>query len=313
MVARYPMEVTIDRLGVACVMMAVISAVISVALPSIGSITVTHPGSWNGVFPHKNSLGALTIIANIVYGWKFWKLRTHRVRHGLIIVFLFLVCVMSQSKTSLLASLLAVMAYPTITLLRVPGLLRLWLFFIFGAGAILGASILGLFWTEILTGLGRDPTLTGRVPLWSLLLTFAAKHPLLGYGYSAFWLQWNPDADYVWKVVQWAAPEGHNAYIDMLLQLGIVGFALSSYTLLWVVQRSLRDSIGDRASWSCFILVFSFSFLLTNMSETLLYRGGDIYCWLMALTYFSLRQLHQEAAAPAVSRKVAWGPVQRRV
>ena len=304
-IAAHSMEVAIDRLAAACLFMAVTSALISAAMPSLGSITVTHPGSWNGIFPHKNSLGQLCVIACITFGWKFWTFPEKRGRYALTLLFLLALCVLSQSKTGLIGSLVGIFAFPLLKLLRVPGLLRLWFFFIFGAGAVLGMAILGLFWTEILTGLGRDPTLTGRIPLWGLLLTFAMEHPLLGYGYSAFWLQWNPDAEFVWQVVQWDAPEAHNAYIDMLLQLGLVGLVISSYTLFWILGRSFRDSLADLKPWSSFVVVYALSFTITNFSETLLYRAGDIYCWMLVLTYFALLREHKAipVRAPKVQRK----------
>jgi len=312
MAARYPMEKTLDRLAIACLTMVIASVIVSLALPSIGRSTPSHPGAWNGVFSHKNGLGWVIILASLVYSWKFWRPGARKARYLLLLLFFCALSVLSQSMTSLVASIFGFFAFPFIRMLRAPGILRLWAGFIFGAGGLLAAAILVLFWTEILTGIGRDPTLTGRIPLWHLLFTFATEHFVLGYGYSSFWIEWNPDADFIWKVIQWDAPEAHNAYLDMLLQLGIFGLILSVAILIKVVRLSMRDFLTEPQPWTEFVLVNAMLFALTNMVETMLFRAGDVHCWLLPLTYFALVQV-ERVKKPAPKRAgLTFKPAQRQ-
>lgn len=301
MAARYPMEEVLDRLAIACLTMVIASAVVSVALPSIGRSTPSHPGAWNGVFSHKNGFGWVLILSSLVYSWKFWQPGAKKARILLLLLTFCVLSVLSQSKTSLIASIVGFLSFPFVRLLQAPGILRLWVFFVFGAGGLLSAAMLGMFWTEILTSIGRDPSLTGRVPLWNLLLDFATDHFMLGYGYSSFWIEWNPDADFVWKVIQWDAPEAHNAYLDMLLQLGIFGVILSVAILVRVVRQSMYDYLHNPQPWTDFVLVNAMLFALTNMVETMLFRAGDVHCWLLPLCYFALAQV--ERVAPAAPKR----------
>ena len=79
--------------------------------------------------------------------------------------------------------------------------------------------------------LGRDASLTGRVPLWQESWALWGQRPLFGYGYAAFWNAGSPDVQYVWKIIGWNAPNAHNGYMDVLLQVGLLGLAL--YAVLW--------------------------------------------------------------------------------
>lgn len=67
-------------------------------------------------------------------------------------------------------------------------------------------------------------TLTGRLPLWEELLTWVEKSPILGYGYLAFWD--SKRVEYLSETFSWEIPHGHNMYIDIALDVGLVGAAL---------------------------------------------------------------------------------------
>ena len=44
-----------------------------------------------------------------------------------------------------------------------------------------------IFYEQIVTALGRDVELTGRLVLWPLVAQYIALRPYLGYGYYGFW------------------------------------------------------------------------------------------------------------------------------
>jgi O-antigen ligase len=64
---------------------------------------------------------------------------------------------------------------------------------------------------------------SGRVDLWQRVEPEVTKRPLLGYGYGAFW---SPDMIAAIEAEGWAATSGHNGYLDMVGELGIVGLAV---------------------------------------------------------------------------------------
>lgn len=85
--------------------------------------------------------------------------------------------------------------------------------------------------------MGRHDTentanLSNRAPLWAELLDNVREHPVLGFGYEAFW---SPERVQKISADQgWVVPHAHNTYLDQVLSLGVVGCLL----YLAVVTRS---------------------------------------------------------------------------
>jgi O-antigen ligase len=164
-------------------------------------------------------------------------------------------------------------------------------------------------YADILSSLNKDPTLTGRVPLWGLLMELAVKHGFLGYGLGAFWLMGNDDVQWVWAVAEWQSPEAHNGYIDILLQLGLPGLVLAIWSLCEVIGRSFVNYRQRRYSWSSFAFVYSVTFLLTNMVSTLLYHVPDIHSVILPACYLACRMTAVDRAALMIRSRV----ISRRV
>ena len=74
--------------------------------------------------------------------------------------------------------------------------------------------------------LGRQEeseALTGRVPIWTELLGYVRARPLQGYGYESFWTA--KHIEDVSDDLQWPLREAHNAYLDAVLSVGLIGVA----------------------------------------------------------------------------------------
>jgi O-antigen ligase len=93
--------------------------------------------------------------------------------------------------------------------------------------------------------LGKDPTLTDRTKIWAFLLSMHTN-PVIGVGYQSFWL--GPRLEEFWQNSGLGRiNEAHNGYLEVYLELGIVGvmlvgwFLISSYRGIW---RRARSSEG---------------------------------------------------------------------
>jgi O-antigen ligase len=89
------------------------------------------------------------------------------------------------------------------------------------------ASVSILDQTADVAAMGRRKdinSLTGRLPLWEELLKAAHRRPWLGYGYGGFW---NSENTFTYsEIFAWHIPHGHNSYLDLVLNIGIVGLGL---------------------------------------------------------------------------------------
>ena len=84
--------------------------------------------------------------------------------------------------------------------------------------------------------LGRDATLTGRTQIWALAGDAVAARPALGHGADAFWRSGYGDR------LRWSfgesAVHAHNAWIDLVLGLGVLGASVVLVLLVALVVRS---------------------------------------------------------------------------
>ncbi|MBF4514082.1 O-antigen ligase family protein [Plantibacter sp. VKM Ac-2885] len=107
-------------------------------------------------------------------------------------------------------------------------------------------------WRAILSGFGKSADLTGRTEIWLKVVERIEERPLLGWGFSSPWASWEPQfSEFVVRngVRQLQA---HNAWLDVTMQLGLVGALVflvlvvqTAQGTLWLLpQRLTRRTFG---------------------------------------------------------------------
>ena len=140
------------------------------------------------------------------------------------------------------------------------------LFLVLGIGAYVyySTGVYDLLVTYLTRGdVETTMTLTGRIPLWEMLVTEIKEHPWLGVGFAAFW---NPHIlPSMEQRVGFPAVSAHNGFLDMLLGTGVIGLvvilAFCIYTMGMVVGRARR---GDPLGWLVFL--FLAFYMLQNLT-----------------------------------------------
>jgi len=113
--------------------------------------------------------------------------------------------------------------------------------------------------------LGKDSTLTGRTQLWSLVWKLIRSHPWFGYGYGGFWLGLQGPSAPVWRAVGWQPPNAHNGFLDLLLDLGIIGLLLFVPVILTALRHAFTLARRGRTLDTAFPLIFLFFLLISNI------------------------------------------------
>lgn len=109
-------------------------------------------------------------------------------------------------------------------------------------------------------------TLTGRIPLWEIVLSEIQDHPWLGVGFAAFWNPHNyPRME---QLVGFPVVSAHNGFLDMLLVLGVVGLALLlTFCLCATVTTVRRARRHDLLGW--LVLMFLTFYVLSNLTSSI--------------------------------------------
>jgi exopolysaccharide production protein ExoQ len=126
----------------------------------------------------------------------------------------------------------------------------------------------------------HDTTFTGRTHIWDFVGSEIDRRPLLGWGFLSFWLT-GPDSAAMVDGSGWIAkmPHAHNGYLDMVLQLGYVGFAclvmLISTTILAIERFAKLD---PARAW--LLLSLTLFIMFNNHLESSWMHSGD-FLWVV--------------------------------
>lgn len=282
-----------DLLRNAFTLMLVVSVFLALFLPQIGKEPDGEfAGYWRGARSTKNLLAALAAAGGLLWVHALATGRTTLARGlaGLAVATLCLL--MSRGKTGLLtfvvsAPLLWLVARPPIRaryLLPTALLAGLVLLVVPLFAFILAMERLPTLTditTPIALAVGKDPTLTSRDQLWLMMWEHIQSHWLLGFGYDSFWLGTTGPSGEIAEKLYWLPWQAHNGYVDLLNETGVVGVALFLGFALVHLRQILRLAAVDRGNAALHLALFV-TILMSNVSESSLFRGLTIY-WLMLL------------------------------
>ncbi len=120
----------------------------------------------------------------------------------------------------------------------------------------------------------RDTTLTGRTELWRAMIEVAKQHPVWGLGFNAFWVD-ESRGNVISRRFSWSVFQGHNGYIDIFNELGMVGSAIFALFLFTALTRTYRRGVE-----TFFLIVLGVA--LHNLVESSFCRQLHV-CWVAFL------------------------------
>lgn len=273
---------------------SLLSTILAIGLPSVGIHQAdgieSHPGAWKGVYGHKNGLGSMMVLSALTF-FALPKENSNLYKWGGL-SFSLVLMLLSTSKTSLVLSILLILLMMFYKNYRWQG--KISVIFIDIGILILGCVALLIFtyWVELLTGLGRDPTLTGRTPLWGAALARLMERPLLGYGYAAFWA---PKSKYAIEAGHaigsgWVPPHAHNGLIDLLLDVGFIGLSFFLMSYFTTFAQALKRAYASRNPEDLWPLAYLSFLAMNNVTESYLMHLANVY-WVLFLTViFTINQ-----------------------
>ena len=164
---------------------------------------------------------------------------------------------------------------------------------VYAAAFVIGSTLVALFWTfrgQALGLLERSDDLTGRLDIWDSVWQLASERPILGWGWVSYWAPWVEPFDDLVVIDGVTYLQAHNAFIDVWLQLGLVGLgafvALIVVTSLrcvaWSIDRPLGDAPNSAAARTLPTLLMVMLLVQSLAESRILVEAG-----LLLLIYFS--------------------------
>ena len=244
-------------------------------------------GMWLGVTTHKNSLGELTMLSAIFFIWSIINHQGGRLKNYAYLCMSLYLLLGSRSQTSLLVFIIGTLLMLTLRLTR-SNLAAIKTRTTALAILIICCSLILPFRPEVflqnlfgglVSSAGRDFTLTGRTDLWYDLLNIASRHPIVGVGYGSFWI--GDVSHSLWDTHYWLPTQAHNGYLDVYLELGLLGIAILVPVLLSGI-RAITEGFDTYFENSQLRITLMIILLLHNMTESSFLRG-DHHLWFLFL------------------------------
>jgi exopolysaccharide production protein ExoQ len=117
---------------------------------------------------------------------------------------------------------------------------------LYAATTLAGAALITLvitFRRILLDLVGRSADLTNRLDIWAAVTGLIEQRPVVGWGWVSYWAPWVDPFDDLIIIKGVRYLQAHNAWLDVLLQLGIVGLVLFTVLILTTGLRVLSWSV----------------------------------------------------------------------
>ncbi|GAA2854889.1 O-antigen ligase family protein [Microbacterium arabinogalactanolyticum] len=207
-------------------------------------------GRIQGIVGNAHELAMMCLFALLVFA----VLYAARVRRrGLLIgwAVLAVVLLVKGASTTVYLGIVVILAVAAAALIaraaKTPAARR-GVYLAFTAIAVIGVAAAVLLRDRVLGLFGKGSDLTGRVEIWQAVWERAITRPVFGNGFSSPWVPWDPAFD------RWILNHGitvfhaHDMWLDVFLQLGIVGVVVMLVAWLALLWRSWFFAV-DRPRW----------------------------------------------------------------
>jgi len=275
---RYRIREQLVILAAVVLAVALASIVLAVVRPESAVMTGWFAGTWTGVFFNRNPFGKIMALGTVAFALlTFGSRRRFLPLIGLVLTVTLVFA--SFSRTAMMSSAVCLLAMFYTAARHSRRHVGTTAIVVVVVTVTVATAIVVLPHAENITDVA---SLSERLWLWSVLQEKARVHPWLGYGFGAFWRgpEVGPSAGI--HLESWEDPvHGHNGFVDLALELGVLGAVAFLVPFVAVAYRAARWGLADPASpvrlWPPSYLVF---FTLCNMTDSSLVRENSLY-WAM--------------------------------
>jgi exopolysaccharide production protein ExoQ len=140
--------------------------------------------------------------------------------------------------------------------------------------------------------------MTGRTQIWSLCMVAIARHPILGYGFKAFWNGFQGPGAFISYALDNLISHAQSGFLDTWLETGIIGLLLTLY-LFYQAFRSGWQIVTTADAYQKFCIAVVLITFVSNLDERSA-NYPDFIEWIMFMVaYIALRSSTRTEPAEA--------------
>lgn len=277
---RFPLEEQLQLYMWFTIVTAALSLMAVLVFPSNGIHQAgPHTGLWQGIFTQKNQLAMFMASGAVVVIMLGHKMGRWRFVFGALLV---LMTFGARSGTGILAMVAMFFVVPQLQVLRLRHQWMTGLVMMLIPIALATAIILAGNFDALLGSVGKDATLTGRTELWNASFVLIEERTALGWGWSASFAPSSP----VHNMITWSAPFAHNHWIDMTLDVGMIGSLIFMVGLILMLLRAIvyAQQAGTRESLFPLVYIMIVHIMILS-TQALMTKNDALSIFYVSLAY----------------------------
>ena len=218
----------------------------SIELAWCRGILFESGGRIQGIVGNANLLGMLALILLIITVVRATQRRSRWLTtfDGVLAL---AVLYMTASTTVFLAAIAVAGVWALAWLSRRPPVVAR-----IAGGSIIAAGIAVVVyavthWTAFSAALGKSPDMTNRFGIWQAVIERISVRPITGFGFVGWWPTWEGWFG-IHAIRNIRVQQAHNVWLDLLMQVGVVGtvlFAAALITTGWLLWRQTTVSMSS--------------------------------------------------------------------
>jgi O-antigen ligase len=291
------------------------SLLVALVDPSAAFYTDGQTRGYRGLFYHKNAVGGFAALVLVLLIARLFEpgYRNSGARWwDMLLCLVAIQCLtLSQSATPIPSLAAGFLFFGGALALRTSNG-RLWaLLPIIAAVIVVFVPLLASeLRSALVQDLGKTEDLSGRLGVWKFVTAMIAQHPLVGYGYGAFWAGMDAPAALFWKTTgQLDIIHAHNGYLQLLLDTGGVGGVLFAAGLVALVAKLLWLQRYSPAPFVTWMVAFLGFFLVSNYTESRLWTDNEPMTMWFVYVMVRTNLLTRKAADDAAMTVGRWAAV----
>ncbi len=196
-------------------------------------------GRIQGIVGNANLLGMIALLGLIVFVVRLVARKSSPAWGWFWIAVAVAAFVLTRSSTVIVATVVVVLVAVFLwEVRRTTGAARVAVYATGAVLAVAGVVAAVLARGPLLGLLGKSSDLTNRLDIWETVGALAAERPVAGWGWVGYWNPWVAPFDDLIVIKGVTYLQAHNAWLDVFLQLGVIGVVLFALLVLGALVRS---------------------------------------------------------------------------
>jgi O-antigen ligase len=133
---------------------------------------------------------------------------------------------------------------------------------------VAGAAVAVVFRGPLLALLGRSSDLTNRLDIWAIVTETAGQRPVAGWGWISYWAPWVEPYDDLVVIKGVTYFQAHNAWLDVYLQLGILGLVVVGLFAVTTIVRTWSFALDGPRDSALVPLALLVAILVQGLAES---------------------------------------------